>query len=135
MNKISVYYSQNDETGELFPDWLLLTGIQGADWSKTLFLQLDAPFERYLADELEEDAMTLAVPDSVYVRDRTGKTLLGLHLPSLKTYVERIASVSGTPFSYLELTRLLLRFSDIEDTLQAAVRHRYPWVREANESD
>lgn len=125
----SVYYARNDESGALYPDWLLLTGIEGADWSRTLFIRLDAPFERYLTDELDEDAMTLSAPDFVYVRHQTDQSLLGLHLPSLKAYVDRIASVSGTPFSHLDLTHLLLRFTDIEDALQAEIRSRFVWNR------
>ena len=123
--RTSVYYAVHDESGALYPEWLLLTGIENVDWGRTLFLRLDAPFERYGIDELEEEAMSLSVPDFVYVRHPSEQTLLGIHLPSLEEYVDRLSSVSGTPFSHMDLTRLLLRFADIEETLQTEVRSRF----------
>ncbi|MEK3883443.1 hypothetical protein [Paenibacillus sp. PL2-23] len=127
--KQTVYYTRDADTGALYPEWLLLTEMEGADWTRPLFIRLDAPFEAYESDEQHDHELTLSVPDFVYLRHLADPALLGLHLPSLRQYVDRIASTSGMPFSHLSLSKLLLRFSDIEEALQYEVRARYPWSR------
>ncbi|REK74379.1 hypothetical protein [Paenibacillus paeoniae] len=125
----AVFYEQDGDTGQLVPVWFMLDGTESLDWSHTLYLSLDAPFEQYLFDECDMDSMALSVPDHVYVRKVDDSTTFGIHLPRLQAYVEQIAAVAEQPFSLHDLSRLMLRISDIEDTLQFEIRQQLQWDR------
>ncbi|MDQ6420203.1 hypothetical protein RB620_12225 [Paenibacillus sp. LHD-117] len=122
MIKHYVYYETDGDTGLELPVWLIAEGISGADWNDVLDLRLEAPFEARSVDELDPDAMMLAVPDHAYVRRRDASGTIGIHLSSLRDYVSKIATVSDHSFSHRDVDRLLLRISDIEDALQYEVR-------------
>lgn len=125
----AVFYERDSETGMPVPIWMMLEGTDALDWSKTLYLRLDAPFEQYLFEEFDMDSMALSVPDHVYVRRIDNPSTFGIHLPALQIYVEQIAAVSEHPFTLQDLSRLMLRITDIEDTLQSEVRKLVQWDR------
>lgn len=119
---MNVYYEEDGESGQWIPVWILLHDAKAFDWSKTLYIRLDGPFEAYGLDEWDEDLLALSVPDHVYVRHPRDPALVGIHLPTLRTYVYRQTAMADVPVSYLDMDRLLLRISDVEDVLQYNVR-------------
>ncbi|MDF2835861.1 MAG: hypothetical protein K0Q63_1501 [Paenibacillus sp.] len=123
---MNVYYEEDGETGQQIPVWILLHDAKGADWSKTLYVRLNGPFEAHGLDEWDEDLLALSVPDHVYVRHPKNQALVGLHLPTLRAYVERQTSIATEPIGILDIDRLLLRISDVEDVLQYNVRTLLP---------
>jgi hypothetical protein len=123
---MNVYYEEDGETGQHIPVWILLRKAQAFDWSKTLYIRLDGPFEAHGLEEWEEDLLALSVPDHAYVRHPRNPALLGLHLPTLRAYVERQPSLAADPVSVPDIDRLLLRISDAEDVLQYNVRALLP---------
>jgi len=125
----AVFYEQDADSGQPIPIWLMIENTEALDWDSTLYIGLDAPFEQYLFDDCDMDSMVLSVPDHVYVRNMEDPSVFGIHLPALKAYVRRIAAVADQPFSLHDLSRLMLRISDIEDTLQFEVRGRVQWDR------
>ncbi|RJE84283.1 hypothetical protein D3P07_23225 [Paenibacillus sp. 1011MAR3C5] len=125
----AVFYEQDGDTGQPLPMWLMIEKTECLDWNSTLYVQLDAPFEQFLFDDCDIDSMALSVPDHVYVRNLDDPSVFGIHLPALRAYVQRIAALAEHPFSLHDLSRLMLRISDIEDTLQVEVRDRVQWDR------
>ncbi|RJX40028.1 hypothetical protein D3P09_11680 [Paenibacillus pinisoli] len=123
----AVFYEQDADTGQPIPIWLMIENTEALDWDSTLYIRLDAPFEQYLFNDSDMESMALSVPDHVYVRNMEDPSVFGIHLPALRAYVRRIAAMADQPFSLQDLSRLMLRISDIEDTLQFEVRSRVQW--------
>lgn len=123
---MNVYYEEDGETGQQIPVWILLHDASAFDWSKTLYIRLDGPFEAHGIHDWEEELLALSVPDHVYVRHPRNPALVGLHLPTLRAYVDRQTAMADFPVSYLDIDRLLLRISDVEDVLQYSVRALLP---------
>jgi hypothetical protein len=96
---------------------LLLLYSTGFDWTKTLKVELEAPFESCDEDSYNE-AMSLTVPDHVYVRQANGQRgEIGISMPLLAQYAQRVLAQSANPPGLSDITRLVLRISDIEDML------------------
>ncbi|GBG11348.1 hypothetical protein PAT3040_06149 [Paenibacillus agaridevorans] len=127
IGKLHVLYERDGDSGHQLPVWVMLTEMRGTDWGQTLYIRLDAPFEAYASDVLDADTLAVAVPDHVYVRHKDDPDVIGIHMPSLRTYVERYTALAEYPVHYTEMDRLLLRISDIEDMLQYDVRVLLPW--------
>jgi hypothetical protein len=111
---MSVYYDHDPETGLLVPVWILLEHY-GFDWSRPLFLPIQAPFERFMADQFDPDMLVLSVPDHVYLRTRNTANDIGINLPTLRVHAEMFME---SHYNISEIRRLMLRVSDIEDVLQ-----------------
>lgn len=121
--QIKVIYDISSEDGSLFPYWMMIDQIS-LEWSKTLHVNIDSPFQRYTFDEVDSTVMAISIPDHVYVRQANNSLSFGLHLPSLKSHISK----SLTNFDdYLNVCRLLLRIHDIEEIMQFDVRSFYQW--------
>ncbi|MFF2889820.1 hypothetical protein [Paenibacillus sp. NPDC057967] len=127
--RIAVFYEQDGDTGQPLPIWLMIEETESLDWNNTLYIRLDAPFEQYLFEDYDMENMALSVPDHVYVRNIDDPSVFGIHLPALSAYAKRIAAMAEHPFSLHDLSRLMLRISDIEETLQFEVRRQVQWDR------
>ncbi|MFD0589549.1 hypothetical protein ACFQZE_16290 [Paenibacillus sp. GCM10027627] len=123
----AVFYEMDGETGIQLPVWLMLDDIGGEQWNSALYILFEAPFERFLFHELDQDVMALSVPDHVYVKDRDNPFAIGIHMPALKSYANRMMAASDDYYSEADLSRLMLRISDIEDILQLDVRAQLSW--------
>lgn len=124
--KISILYDLDIENARLFPLWMMINYFT-FDWSKTLYIDIETPFERFAFDEIESDLLSLSIPDHVYVRHPDERNQFGLHLPSLKDYIINTLKDSGQQLEVNVIQRLMLRISDIEDTLEAEIRSFVQW--------
>lgn len=113
---MSVVYDHEDITGLLSPVWVVLES--SFDWSKTLYFELESPFERLTFDEIDNEVLAFSVPDLVYIRHPGYPYKVGLHLPSLQAYINKLEQ--GIDFS--DIHRLMLRISDIENILQVNIQ-------------
>ncbi|MHA6482026.1 hypothetical protein ACX1C1_08985 [Paenibacillus sp. strain BS8-2] len=123
---MNVYYEEDGDSGLHIPIWILLHPAAGLDWSTTLYIRLDGPFQAQGLDEWDAELLAISVPSHVYVRHPQNPALLGIHLPSLRIYIDRQTSIAFDPVSHLDIDRLLLRISDVEDVLQYNVRAVLP---------
>lgn len=123
--KISVVYDLDIDSARLFPEWMMINYFT-FDWANTIYISIETPFERFTFDEIESDVLALSVPDHVYVRHPNDPTIFGLHLPSLKSYINK--TMDGfSQINVKEIQRLMLRFSDIEDILEVEIRSIVQW--------
>lgn len=123
---MSVLYEPDGEYGRLLPVWVMLDNIS-LDWNGALYIQLEAPFERYTFDDLDTEVMALAVPDHAYIRHREDPFQVGVHLPTLQSFITKSTLGTGQSIECSDIERLMLRISDIEDTLQCEVRSCLQW--------
>ncbi len=119
---ITVCYDRNQED-QLLPVWLIYD-IQQLDWTSTLYIPIEAPFKPFTFDTIDPELTTLIVPDHVYVQHPDKSNHIGLHLPTLHSYLQKTLQGSVTAIDELIIHRLLLRISDIEDTLQYELHRR-----------
>ncbi|MHA7966617.1 hypothetical protein ACX93W_21120 [Paenibacillus sp. CAU 1782] len=111
-------YSEWDGYEGVMRPVLLMLHSPGFDWTKTLDVKLEAPFESCTEDEFYYEAMSLTVPDHVYVRQVNGhRGKIGISMPLLAQYAHRLFAQSTNPPSLPDIARLVLRISDIEDML------------------
>lgn len=115
--RISVVHNWDGDSGVMRPVSLLLDS-QLFDWTRSLFIRLEAPFEHHDFDESDTDALSLTVPDHVYVRHPDFPSEIGIHMPALRQHAERHLALFDWPVSTLDIRRLLLRLSDVEDVLR-----------------
>ena len=110
---IKVIYEESGENNYYSPVWMVIERFT-VDWNKTFYLDIDSPFERQHDDQIDMDKLTLYVPDYAYVLHKTDPNKLGLHLPTLQDYVNKMHLGIEMP----DIERIILRISDIEDVLQ-----------------
>ncbi|MEK3882377.1 hypothetical protein [Paenibacillus sp. PL2-23] len=120
---MSLYYDREFESGQLVPVWLLLDHLS-FDWSKPLFVPIQAPFERFEVDQFDPDTLALSVPDQVYIRNPYAPNEVGLNMPALRTHAE---TFMGIHCDTSEIRILLLRIGDIEDVLQYNISEYLQW--------
>jgi hypothetical protein len=124
--KISVLYDLDIDNARLFPLWMMINYFT-FDWTKTIYINIETPFERFTFDEIESDVLALSVPDHVYVRHPHDPTLFGIHLPSLRNFIIKTLDGSGRQVDLNDIQRLMLRVTDIEDVLEAEIRSKVQW--------
>ncbi|MGI2294123.1 hypothetical protein [Paenibacillus sp. GXUN7292] len=111
-----VIYEESGENNRLTPILMVLDKLFW-DWHHTLYIKIDAPFEVLTFEELDYDVLSVMVPDNVYVNHSIESNNIGLHLPSLYNYIKKHG------WNVLDVRRLILRISDIEDTLQYDIKN------------
>lgn len=126
MSKISVVYEEDGIEGRLFPVSMIYECLD-LDWTKTLLINIESPFERMTAIELDSDIVALAVPAHAYVLRSDLPMLFGIHLPTLEGYFRSIFPDEEL-FNKNQIERLIFRITDIEDTLQCEVRSIMQWA-------
>lgn len=113
--KITFYYDYLEE--KLAPIWYVVGFRKGEfDWSKnTLYIPVDAPFQRQSADDFHFDTLGLSVTlgDLTLNHEKPGK--FGIHLPSLR---QRAAAAN---VNYWDVEQLIIQVCDIEELLQMNV--------------
>lgn len=124
--KISVLYDLDIDNARLFPLWMMINCFT-FDWTNTIYISIETPFERFTFDEIESDVLSLSVPDHVYVRHPDDSTLFGIHLPSLRNYIIKTLDGSDQQVEVNDIQRLMLRVNDIEDVLEAEIRSKVQW--------
>lgn len=124
--KISVLYDLDIDNARLYPLWMMINYFS-FDWTKTIYISIETPFERFTFDEIDSDVLALSVPDNVYIRHPLDPSLFGLHLPSLKKYINKTLVGSGPPIDVNDIQRLMLRISDIEDIMETEIRSFVQW--------
>lgn len=117
------FFEPDGETGKMLPVWLVLDRMN-FNWSKTLYVNLESPFEMLTLEHFDTDVAALSVPDHAFVRNPYDSSAVGIHFPVLAEFVRQQAHADPEE---LEIDRLVLRISDIEDTLQYSVREYIQW--------
>lgn len=117
------YFQDDWETGKMIPEWIVLDRVK-LNWDSTLYIYLNTPFERMDARQFDVDIPSLSVPDFAYVRISNASDTFGISLPLLAEHIRRHAHAD--PDS-LEIERLVLRISDVEDALQYVIRDYVKW--------
>lgn len=115
--KITVFFDWDGDSGVMHPVSLLLDS-QSFDWTRSLQICLEAPFEQHDFDEPDMDVLSLIVPDHTLVRLPDYPHAFGIHMPSLRQYADRLLALSEGVASPSDIRRLMLRISDVEDALQ-----------------
>lgn len=123
---VSVVYDYTGENNFLSPTWMMLDGFN-TDWSKTIYINVEAPFERFTFDEINTDTMALSVPDLAYVRHHEDQNRFGIYLPSLKKYIKKTLKDLPQKIEFNEINRLMLRINDIEDAMQCEIKSKLRW--------
>ncbi|MGO4540341.1 hypothetical protein [Paenibacillus sp. 2TAB19] len=113
MLKVKVVYEESGEDDYLMPVWMIID-CHSFDWNKTLYINIRAPFERTMIDDLD-DRIAAIVPDSSYIRHHD---TLGISLP-------HVSQADPALFNFSEIHRLMLRISDIEDVMQYDLRKTF----------
>lgn len=121
MLKVKVIYEETGEDNFITPIWMIIDSLY-YDWGMTLFVNIKAPFERITMDDIDPDCATLTIPSTAYSRHIDNDHLIGISLPiawdsALKAFDKKPSF--DDPSS---IQRLLLRISDIEETLQYSLR-------------
>ncbi|MHA6481097.1 hypothetical protein ACX1C1_04135 [Paenibacillus sp. strain BS8-2] len=117
------FFEPDGETGKMHPAWLVLDRMN-FDWTKTLYVNLETPFELLTLEEFDSDVASLSVPDFVFVRNPYDPKEFGINFLLLAEFVRQQAHADPED---LEIDRLVLRISDIEDSLQYSVRDYIQW--------
>lgn len=121
MLNVKVIYEDSGEDSLLIPIWMVIDS-PFYDWGTTLFINVKAPFERISMDEIDFDCAAVTIPSTAYSRHIDNEFLLGISLPiawdsALKTFEEKPSFDDPS-----NIQRLVLRISDIEETLQYSLR-------------
>lgn len=117
---IKVIYEDSGENSLMIPIWMIIDSPY-YDWGMTLFINIKTPFERITIDEIDSDCATVTIPSTAYSRHIDNDLLLGISLPiawdsALKSFKEKPSFHDPS-----SIQRLLLRISDIEETLQYSI--------------
>lgn len=123
---ISVIYDFSGENNQLIPVWMMLD-FHKADWTRTLYINIEAPFERLTFDEVDQDVLTLSVPDNVYVRPSSDFSRFGINLPALTSYISKSMADMPEQIDTKDIHRLMLRICDIEEIMHCEVRSVLRW--------
>ncbi|MGO4110935.1 hypothetical protein [Paenibacillus sp. YAF4_2] len=132
--KISVLYDLDTENNLLFPLWMMINHFS-FDWSKTIYIDLETPFERFTFEEIESEVLALTVPDNVYVRHPDKKNQFGIYLPSLEKYITKTMKGSSHHLELCNIQRLMLSISDIETTLETEIHLFWSFIYGTNHHD
>ncbi|MEF2247711.1 hypothetical protein [Paenibacillus sp. IITD108] len=117
------FFEHESESGSLIPSWIVLDRIR-LDWSNTLYINLHTPFELLTLESFDVDISSISIPDFAYVRNPYEPASFGIHMPTLANFIE--SQTYANP-NDLEIERLVMRISDIEDCLQYTIQNYLEW--------
>jgi len=117
---VKVIYEETGFDGLLMPVWMIVEDCT-FDWDRTLFIDIAAPFQRFISEEYDEYQPAITVPDYAYTRHAVDNRLVGIALPIVKKAAYSSNTLSSE-FDLTQIQRLILRIEDIEDTLQYNIR-------------
>lgn len=120
---LSVLYKIDGEFGQQVPIWITITTskIKNA-WKKTIFFELKGNCEYIPLDEIEnEDVLAVTVPYHVYTRHPDRPNEIGLHMPSLESYISSLNV--HNQFSFSSISCLMMRVSDLQTIFPSEVRN------------
>ncbi|UVI28193.1 ImmA/IrrE family metallo-endopeptidase [Paenibacillus spongiae] len=114
---LSILYKYDGFYRRDMPQYIILdTG--SVNWEKTLFIEIKAPFEDSVYDELSSDQIVIVVPKQVYVvmdDDKTG--CIGINMPLLKEYMENTIDFVKLGHTHTDIERLSIKIKDLEEML------------------
>ena len=80
---VKVFYEESGVNSELSPVWMVVEHYS-FDWDRTLFVDIEAPFERLTLAEIDNDMRGVSVPAAAYTRHTDRDQLVGISLPQIK---------------------------------------------------
>ncbi|NEW07116.1 hypothetical protein GK047_14000 [Paenibacillus sp. SYP-B3998] len=121
MAKLTILYDYHDDQLQPFLMSILFLPKE-LDWSKsTLYVPLQAPFQKLLAEEIDEEEAGISVLlDDLLINPRHPRRF-GISLSTIKL---RHAALSC---QIQQINQLWMRMCDIEDVLQMDTRFMYRW--------
>lgn len=128
MSRIKVVYQYYDDL--LSPQWMVIKFEKGyiKDWSKTLYIPIDVPFERMFHEEFFEDQLGLAITQADLVVNPNKQGYFGIHLPSVMKRINQMRGEPLTPFfSINDFEHFVIQMSDLEELLAMDRNQIYAW--------
>jgi len=114
---VKVVYEETGEERQLAPVWMIIDSPY-FEWEKTLFIDIQIPFERLTFDDIESDLAAVSVPEAAYTRHIESDHLFGINLPIVWQSAFDALERKPKVFDLRDIRRIVLRICDIEDTMR-----------------
>jgi hypothetical protein len=129
--KISVYYDYYDDA--LRPHWMTIWfGRDKFQWDKKhLYIPIDAPFKRMMAEDFFEDQLSIGINVEDLVVNQKRPNSFGISIDSIKSRLSNLRSKPTTPYFKMgDIEQFVIQMSDIEDVLSLDRNKLYQWRKE-----
>lgn len=114
---IKVIYEESGENSYLIPVWMIIEHFI-LEWDKTFYIDMNLPFERLPYELIDIEKSALSVPNHAYVLHKTDPLKIGIHLPTLKDYLNSM----NLETALIDIEQLVIRINDVEEVLQYLIK-------------
>lgn len=126
--KLSVYFDYLE--AELVPIWMIIKfKLGGIDWNQEcLYIPVHLPFHRYLAEDFDDQIISLSIAQTELVVSAERTQHFGIHLPTVKKKTNKLRGEKYAPqFLLSDIQQFVIQICDIEEVLQMNINDIINW--------